>query len=366
MSFANASTYIGVTAAATVIAFIFLTLYLSTNRQSNLYTHSELGRYRAKGLNASVVAFRSRTLNNVRHKVDRHAVKWQYDLMPEQCDKNISLVIAVISQPLGNKVRQAIRQTWGSLVEPRCGMKLMFVLERLLDAELQQELVIESDKYGDILQSNQFEDSYRASTIKTLQLFQWCAAFCGKSKYIVRIDDDVWLNVPGFHHFLRRNSGRGKAIGPMIDPGTRVIRDPSNKSFLSREEFPSDRLPAFMHGAIFATPVKALARILAAHSIQSSAVFLDDVYIIGQLMPMIKLSFSQLNRYSYAETVSLQRCEHKDLLAIHHAKLSHIYSYWNDPCTSYQSVCWKIFNWNHVKSLLAFFCWSKDLTLMIC
>ena len=125
----------------------------------------------------------------------------------------------------------------------------------------------------------------------------------------------------------------------IIPRGYPVIRDPSHKGYLSREEFPADVLPPYMSGAIFATPTKALGKILAAHSIQPVTVFLDDVYVIGQLMPLVSLSFINMPQYVDSERVKLDECGHKDMLAIHHARLTHIHSYWNNSCTTFQPVC---------------------------
>ena len=284
---------------------------------------------------------RNRTFNKHHYRVRPESIRWQYDLMPAPCDSRIVLVMAVISSPHGSEVRKAIRRTWGSLVEPRCGLKLMFVLGKIVSRPLQLKLTEESKQYGDILQSNQFDDHYRASSLKTLQLFQWCAAFCNTSNYVTRIDDDVWVNVPAYLKFFHEKSRRHQAIGGIIPRGTGVVRDPSHKAYLSREEFPRNTFPRYLQGAIFATPTKVLGRILAAHSVQTATVFLDDVYITGRLMALVNLSFVDMQPYLESEKVNLHECGHKDVLAIHHAKLKLMYSYWNSPCAKFQPVCWK-------------------------
>ena len=210
----------------------------------------------------------------------------------------------------------------------------------------------ESKECGDILQSNQFDDDYRASSLKTLQLFQWCATFCKTSKYVTRIDNDVWVNVPAYFEFFRQKWRRGRATGSIIPRGYPVIRDPSHKGYLWREEFPADVLLRYMSGAIFATPIKALGKILAAHSLQPVTVFLDDVYVIGQLMPLVSLSFINMPQYVDSERVKLDECGHKHMLAIHHARLTHIYSYWNNSCTTFKSVCREVWTcWHDVLPL---------------
>ncbi len=47
--------------------------------------------------------------------------------------------------------------------------------------------------YGDLVQEN-FIDSYRNLTLKTLMGIRWASIHCSNAKFVVKIDDDVIIN----------------------------------------------------------------------------------------------------------------------------------------------------------------------------
>jgi beta-1,3-galactosyltransferase 1 len=287
-----------------------------------------------------------------KYAVDAKSVIGQYEIMPKPCwefpHPEIQLLIAVISKPTGQRVRQAIRETWGSLADPACGLRLFFVLGRTVDEAVQRQLNSEAELHHDILQSNQYEDQYRASTLKTLHLFQWCSAFCPKSLYVLRIDDDVWLNLPLYHKFISHHfhAYPMHAIGKILPKNSPVMRAPTNKYYVPREEYPADKYPAYMIGAIFAVPTTFLAEILWASKQKEHlpAVFLDDVQVLGRLLPAVNLTFAAMPNYADREDFAIthlryELCPHKNKISIHHSRLKDLYSFWRDPCYKYQKIC---------------------------
>ena len=270
---------------------------------------------------------------DVKFKVNASAVSQQYTIQPEKCNQATLLVIAVISQPAGFNIRRAIRDTWGSLAAKKYDVRFFFVLGRIGDKLLQTKLEAEAKTFRDILQSNQFVDAYRASTMKTLSLFQWCAGFCAGSKFVLRVDDDVWLNLPDFMEFIRDNLERPRALGYKIRKGAAVNRDPNHKYYVPREEFVSDTYPAYLSGALLTVPTKYLP-LLIHESLRHTRVFLDDIFVAGILMPAINLKFAYMPRYANVEDVADRECPQKVFTAIHHAKRIDLRRFWTDPCYS--------------------------------
>ena len=77
----------------------------------------------------------------------------------------------------------------------------------------------EAEKYGDIIQSNQFDDKYRAAAHKAIHLFQWGGTFCPESTYTAKIDDDNWLNLPKYLKFLKDNQENDYVYGAVFGAG---------------------------------------------------------------------------------------------------------------------------------------------------
>ncbi|NXR67146.1 B3G5B glucosaminyltransferase, partial [Rhadina sibilatrix] len=65
----------------------------------------------------------------------------------------------------------------------------------------QRELLAESRQHGDILQGD-FGDTYANLTLKTLLLLRWARACCGGAPFLLKADDDVFVNVPAVATYL--------------------------------------------------------------------------------------------------------------------------------------------------------------------
>ena len=268
---------------------------------------------------------------HVRYKVNGTAILHHYAIHPGNiCKQSTFLVIAVISQPGGIRVRQAIRNTWGSLAAKEHGVHFFFVLGRIKDDVVQNRLTAEAEEFQDILQSNQFVDAYQTSTVKTLSLFQWCAGFCAMSRYVLRVDDDVWLNVPDFLRFLQQNLNNSRALGYIVR-GAVVNRIPGHKHYVPREEYMPDEYPAYLSGAIFAVPTTYLPALISESHVHNS-IFLDDVFVTGILMPAINLEFEQMPGYPRFALLRNETCPQKDYIAIHGLKRTDLYRYWAGLC----------------------------------
>ncbi|NWV80048.1 B3GT4 galactosyltransferase, partial [Dasyornis broadbenti] len=69
--------------------------------------------------------------------------------------------------------------------------------------QFQRELLRESLEHQDVLQGD-FWDTYANLTWKTLLLLRWSRACCGGAPFLVKADDDVFLNVPAIATHLAR------------------------------------------------------------------------------------------------------------------------------------------------------------------
>ena len=47
--------------------------------------------------------------------------------------------------------------------------------------------------HGDLVQEN-FVDSYRNLTLKTLMAIRWASTYCSNANFVLKIDDDVLVN----------------------------------------------------------------------------------------------------------------------------------------------------------------------------
>ncbi|XP_055333053.1 beta-1,3-galactosyltransferase 5-like [Paramacrobiotus metropolitanus] len=273
--------------------------------------------------------------------LDASVVASQYSINPAPCSTlpvKPYVVIIVFARPNGYKLRQAIRSTWGSLVDTHCGVRMLFMFGRVYDSAVQEALNEESKKYGDVIQSNQFDDRYRSAANKAVHLLQWGAAFCPESAYTAKIDDDNWLNLQKYLNFLKAHPPSDIVYGGMFYAGTIVIRDPNSKYFVPREEFPQEYYPEYLSGILYAFPTKHLAKVvyMAQHS---QMTFNDDVFVCGVVATKAGLTRKEVPDYGWDHNIHDTTCPKRDKMCIHYSKIEDFYRLWNDPCFKYEKLC---------------------------
>ncbi|XP_044529031.1 beta-1,3-galactosyltransferase 4 [Gracilinanus agilis] len=117
------------------------------------------------------------------------------------------LLILVSTAPDHQEQRDAIRASWGAPREIQGYLvRTLFMLGEPSNGPLEhikEVLKQEAQVKGDIVQAA-FMDSYRNLTLKTLSGLAWAARYCPDVHYVLKTDDDVYINVPGFVAELER------------------------------------------------------------------------------------------------------------------------------------------------------------------
>ena len=67
------------------------------------------------------------------------------------------------------------------------------------------QVVEESRTYGDILQED-FVDSYMNLTLKSVMGLKWASTYCSQTQYLLKTDDDIFVNVPVLLTYLQEAS----------------------------------------------------------------------------------------------------------------------------------------------------------------
>ena len=92
---------------------------------------------------------------------------------------------------------------------------------------LQVNVSKESDEFDDIIQED-FIDSYANLTVKSLMLLKWYTQHCHTVPYVLKTDDDVYINLKNLFQVVETNKKPNLLLGTLIC-GATPIRDPYNK-----------------------------------------------------------------------------------------------------------------------------------------
>ncbi|CAN7994639.1 unnamed protein product [Ixodes pacificus] len=128
-----------------------------------------------------------------------------YILNSDRCKATLDdlfLVVFVHSAPAHWDRRRAIRETWGNASVLRAKMALVFMVGRPDDARELETLALEGSIHSDLVMGN-FADSYRNLTYKHVMGLKWVSCFCRNAHYVLKTDDDVFMDLFRLTSYLR-------------------------------------------------------------------------------------------------------------------------------------------------------------------
>ena len=190
--------------------------------------------------------------------------------------------------------RNMIRQTW-SLGNRLASMKVVFLVGETRNETLTKELHFESRLYGDIIQED-FVDTYKNLTLKTVMGLKWVSAYCSKAKFALKVDDDTVVNVGNLLAYLNETSSKNVTLENTLLcrklSHKLVKRDESVKFFISKKQFFPDEYPTYCDGPAYLLTTDVAQRFYNISSRVSSFIW-EDVYM-GLLAAKANASFLDL------------------------------------------------------------------------
>jgi hypothetical protein len=165
---------------------------------------------------------------------------------------------------------------------------LAFVLGRLEfeneSAPVEIKIKREMKTYNDLIIGN-FVDSYDNLTLKTMSLLEWTKTYCSEARYLLKTDDDAWVNVPNILKIIDRidkENGNWKSIyGNLTTVWTGPYRDFESKYFVSMEQYPNSSFPVYIYGAAYLIHGGELVENLFVEGLKTKFLWLEDAFLTG-------------------------------------------------------------------------------------
>ncbi|XP_060926982.1 beta-1,3-galactosyltransferase 2-like [Limanda limanda] len=196
---------------------------------------------------------------------------------PHRCRQETPFLVLMIPvAPHNRGARDVIRNTWGKETTVQGHLVSYYFLLGLSGAGDGSELLQESRRHHDLLQSD-FMDSYNNLTIKTMVMFEWLNSHCPNTSYAMKVDTDMFLNVQNLVSMLV-TAPRHLYMTGLVSRGAYVVRDNSSKWYLPVSAFPESTYPPFAQGPGYVFSMDLPIKILGA-SLQIRAVYIEDVYV---------------------------------------------------------------------------------------
>ncbi|XP_067684036.1 beta-1,3-galactosyltransferase 9-like [Haliotis asinina] len=217
---------------------------------------------------------------DVRHPfANKH--QFNYTLSPSKCHKKpVFLLTIVHSQPHDVKQRLTFRKTFG-LIQSSWRKKIVYVFSVGLvsDPKIQEELQQEAATFHDIIQGG-FVDLEENLALKHIMGLHWKKIHCPQAKFILKIDDDVFIHPFGIIQNILGKSMRKRFIS-CKEGSMKVVVD-KMKSRKLRSTYPVDFLPSFCNGYAVLMSSDVASGLLAA-SRKVRYVPLEDLFVTGVL-----------------------------------------------------------------------------------
>lgn len=209
---------------------------------------------------------------------------FRYTMFNQACNDSGAaplLLVLVHSAPDNVVKRRTIRETWG---EPRDSVKLLFMVGQVNSSDAQSKLDQENHIHADLVQGS-FMDAYRNMTYKHVMALKYAVYHCPQAKYILKTDDDIFVNMPTMITFLNLElSPRGVRKLLLCRPFYNAVAKRSYRSKwrVSFSEYPHKTYPPYCPGwAILYSPDVVFK--LYREAQRAEYFWIDDVLVTGIL-----------------------------------------------------------------------------------
>lgn len=158
----------------------------------------------------------------------------------------------------------------------------MFLVGKSRNETVNHLMEVESQRYQDIVIGD-FTDTYRNLTYKTLLTLEWPDKYCRYAEYIMKTDEDCYINVQSVmnwlvkHHRVRKQLYLGS-----IHWKNKPSRGKSSKYYVSRKEYRGNVYPPYAAGGGYVFTGSLTSKLLQA-SKRTAAFPMEDAYF-GSLM----------------------------------------------------------------------------------
>ncbi|BFF94613.1 uncharacterized protein DMAD_12204 [Drosophila madeirensis] len=235
----------------------------------------------------------------------------------------IKLLVLISSAQSHEAARMSIRQTWMHYGSRR-DVSMAFVLGRGTNETINKALTKENYIYGDLIRGN-FIDSYNNLTLKTISSLEWADKHCHRAKYILKTDDDMFINVPKLLAFLDKHQDKRTIYGRLAKKW-KPIRNKKSKYYVSVDQFAAGVFPSFTTGPAYVL-TGDIVHELYVRSLKTVYLKLEDVFTTGIVAKSLDIKRVQVNEF-VNRRISFNPCNIRNAISVHMIKSNEQFDLW--------------------------------------
>lgn len=223
-------------------------------------------------------------------------------IQPENTPKNLLYLVLISSSALKMKHkrrREAVRKTWGncldgmfnSMLLPQTeslklrnmknmtkyysGCRVLFFVGKTGNTHQDKEIKDEALLNKDLIVVD-VDENYRNITWKLRAAVKFASQF--DAKYIIKTDDDVYVNLPRLTEYIATGPGFSADIYGGTTYTGKVIRDPMHRHFVKKSDYSAEKYPLFCKGSMVLLSGSLLPKVVNAFS-HIKPFNIDDAYL---------------------------------------------------------------------------------------
>ncbi|XP_070388837.1 beta-1,3-galactosyltransferase 4-like isoform X2 [Dermacentor albipictus] len=242
------------------------------------------------------------------------------------------LAVVVCSAPDHAPERQAIRDTWARDARPGHSA-VYFLLGRSISSVQSDDSSVlpESSVFGDVIRAD-FEDTIRNQTLKSLLLLQWAHTFCPRVSFVLKADDDAYVDLPGLVGLLEakkaafeNDTRRGNSAGFLL--GKRHESRPIGRKRRRHYGSPAGSwVPVYLSGAAYVMS-GAIVGPMLRKALETPALHHENVFLTGIVASKLHLRLFNSPCFACCDELA-DPCAYRGLLAATVAKPDTLRTAW--------------------------------------
>ncbi|XP_038049298.1 beta-1,3-galactosyltransferase 1-like [Patiria miniata] len=243
--------------------------------------------------------------------------------------REVFLLVFIATIHAHTEQRQAIRETWGSPRDVR-GKQIvtLFLLAQNKDAALQQQVEKESSKHHDLLQED-FQDTYKNLTLKTIMGMKWVSTHCRHASYVMKTDDDMYVSYDNLVKHLTDATtlSTNYAVG-RLHKNIFPIRDPKSRWYMSKELYPGRMYPPYLSGAGYVVTGDLAGKIYQT-SLKLQYLHIEDVFV-GECLKSLNTMPKDNSQFTCWSNTEYSYCDSHRMITMHNFSSSRMRKLWSD------------------------------------
>ncbi|XP_055614743.1 N-acetyllactosaminide beta-1,3-N-acetylglucosaminyltransferase 4-like [Uranotaenia lowii] len=238
---------------------------------------------------------------------------------------NVTLLMLITSSPDHNEQRLSIRRSWGSYSDRR-NVSIRFVLGRSLNQSIENEIMTENLQYGDLVRGN-FIDSYWNLTLKTITMLDWTSSNCPEVKFILKTDDDMFINVPRLLAFVESHASSKRTIFGRLVVKWKPARNKGSKHYITLEQYFPPIFPPFTTGPAYLMTSDVVADLYKTALAQTYNQ-LEDVFITGVVAQLLNIKRINMKEFLNQPLSPMDECTVQKFISIHRVNSTDLLRLW--------------------------------------